>query len=694
VTFERSLALTSVEAFDTEIKRRQSLAFRVNADQSIEASKARSKTLAGFIRESWHIVEPNTPLIWGWHLDAICQHLEAVTYGQITRLAINVPPGTMKSLAVSVFWPAWEWGPAGLHGMRYFTSSYIEDYVIRDSRKMRDLIASEWYQQRWSAMTQLARSGETSFSNVGGGWREGVVFASMTGGRGDRVIIDDPHSVTKAESQADREKTIRIFRESVTSRLMDPVKSAIVIVMQRLHTDDVTGVALALNLGYVHLMLPMEFEPDRRCETVIGFKDPRTYPGELLFPERFTREVVERDKIAMGAYAVVGQYQQRPTLREGGLFKRAWLKITEAAAPGTRWLRYWDLAATKATVSGNPAYTAGVKLGRQPDGQWVVGHVARIRDEGVGVRTFIKATAKEDGVHVDIGYPQDPGQAGKSQAQSFAQLLVRYNARALRESGDKITRADPVRAQAEAGLLSLVRGDWNEPFIEELTNFPGGQFKDQVDALSGAFAMLIGANMFTTPEDQIAVDSSLRIPDTWPRVSAVVISKGTVSTVWGAYHPSNDIMYVYDCLVRPRTNMAVHASAVAARKTWVPMILDMFDDDRGESEGTQIVAAFNQLGVEAYHIETDMEANCMEMQQRFDESRLRVMEHLTDWFGQYRRLARDEKGQIDDAASGILRATGLLLRGVSVAVTEAKAASEASGGSRDEYQTDGSSTGY
>lgn len=200
--------------------------------------------------------------------------------------------------------------------------------------------------------------------------------------------------------------------------------------------------------------------------------------------------------------------------------------------------------------------------------------------------------------------------------------------------------------------------------------------------------------MFTTPEDQIAVDSAMRIADTWPRVSAIVISKGTVSTVWGAYHPSNDVLYVYDCLVRPRTNMAVHASAIAARRTWIPLVLDMFDDDRSQTEGSQLVGAFGQLGIEAFHIETDMEAACMEMQQRFDESRLRVMEHLTDWFGQYRRLARDEKGQIDDAAAGILRATGLLLRGVSVAVTEARAASDARGGDYDNVRSDGPATGY
>jgi hypothetical protein len=234
-----------------------------------------------------------------------------------------------------VLWPAWEWGPAGLASLRYLSTSYSESYVSRDSRRMRDLVASEWYQARWGDHVQLVRTGETSFENAATGSREGKPFRSLTGGRGDRVLIDDPHSTETAESEAERQTTIRIFRESVPTRLINPATSAIVVIMQRLHAEDVSGVAINLGLGYEHLMLPMEFEPERRCHTSIGFKDPRTYDGELLFPERFPREVVDRDKAAMGSYAVAGQFQQRPTMREGGLFKRAWFRTVKATRPAS-----------------------------------------------------------------------------------------------------------------------------------------------------------------------------------------------------------------------------------------------------------------------------------------------------------------------------------------------------------------------
>jgi len=693
----RSLATTSIESIETELRRRQFAQARQEQDQSIEASKGRSKSLAGFIREAWHVVEPNTQLIWGWHIDAICQHLEAVTYGTITRLLINIPPGTMKSLIVSVFWPAWEWGPAGLHGMRYFTSSYKEDYVVRDSRKMRDLVASDWYQQRWGDRVALERTGESSFSNSSGGWREGVIFTSMTGGRGDRVVIDDPHSTETAESEADRKKVVRVFRESVTSRLMDPVKSAIIVVMQRLHHEDVSGVILTLGLGYVHLCLPMEFEPDRRCETSLGFRDPRTYDGELLFPERFPPEVIDRDKIAMGSYAWAGQMQQRPTAREGGLFKEAWLKIVSAAMAGTRWVRYWDLAATEDQLGTTAAYTAGVLMGRQPDGKFVIGEVIRMRAEGQGVRRLIRDTAKDiDGPNVDIGFPQDPGQAGKVQAQDMVLMLAGYRARSVRESGDKMTRAEPLAAQAEGGNLLLVRGDWNKDFIEEATNFsPAAKFKDQIDAASGAFGMLLGGTVFTTPETQIAIDQKARVPEFWPRIAAIDISPSTVSLVWLASQPSTNTAYVYKAIAVPRREISYHATAILDQGRWIPLLFDMKAKKRSEAEAFAIVGQLQKFGIEVFDLPLDMEAACMGMSERMQNTQLRVFSNLEDWFGQYRRLARDEKGQIDDAEAGILRATGLALTGLPYAITERRAALDAQGYDPDDPTTGNRSiTGY
>lgn len=436
------------------------------------------------------MLEPNQPLVWNWHLDAICAHLEAVTDGRINRLLINVPPGSSKSLIVSVLWQAWEWGPKGLRSLRYLATAFNEIPVKRDTRKCRDLILSQWYRALWPEV-ELTRTAEMSFANSSTGAREGIPFGSLTSQRGDRLIIDDPHSVKTAESDAERNGTTRLFREGATNRLNDQQRSAIVVVMQRLHEADLSGVIKKLGMEYVHLLLPMEFEPDRKCRTSIGFEDPRTVDGELLDPARFPREEVEKLKRDMGSFAYAGQYQQRPTPREGGMFKRAWFdgKIIRAAPQGTRWVRHWDLAAT---ARSNSARTAGVKIGKAPDGTFIVGHSITEQMEGPDVRKLIKVTATTDGRHVEVSLPQDPGQAGKVQARDMIAMLAGFRAHAEPETGDKVTRAEPFAAQCEAGNVYIIEGDWNAAYLDELCLFPGGSFKDQVDASSGAFSRLTG----------------------------------------------------------------------------------------------------------------------------------------------------------------------------------------------------------
>lgn len=485
-------ALPPLAAVRAEIERRKAERERQRVEQNAEAIRARCQTLAGFVREAWHVLEPNAPYVHNWHIDVICAHLEAVTDGRINRLLTNVPPGTMKSLLVSVLWPAWEWGPRGLRSLRYLATAFNDGPVTRDTRKCRDLILSEWYRALWPQVV-LTRTAETSFANSATGTREGVPFGSLTSQRGDRLIIDDPHSIKTAESEAQRDETTRLFREGALNRLNDQERSAIVVIMQRLHEKDLSGVIKSMRMGYVHLCLPMEFEPERRCVTILGTVDPRQTDGELLDPVRFPRAVVEGFKADMGSFAYAGQYQQRPSPREGGLFKRAWFAdkviAAEAVPAGTRWVRHWDLAATKKKTA---ARTAGVKMGKTPDGRFVIGHVATTQDEGAAVRNLIKATAEIDGRSVEISLPQDPGQAGKVQARDMVAMLPGFVARAEPETGDKVTRAEPFSAQCEAGNVYIVRGPWNDLYLDELCLFPGGAFKDQVDASSGAFARLTG----------------------------------------------------------------------------------------------------------------------------------------------------------------------------------------------------------
>lgn len=481
--------MPTLEEIRREKERRKAEAERQRIARDVDAIRARCLRFADFVKEAWHVLEPTNPLKWSWHLDAMCDHLEAITFGRLSPwLLINVPPGSSKSMVVSVFWQAWEWGPCRMPSTRFLTTSFEEENVKRDTRKTRDLLKSEWFRTLWPHVT-LTRAGETSFANDATGTREGVPFASITGKRGDRVVIDDPHSLDGAESDAERTKATRRFLEGGLNRVNDQTTSAIVVVMQRLHETDLTGVLLSRKLGFVHLMIPMEFEPERRCVTPLPWQDPREEDGELMDPVRMPRQAVERLK-SVSAYAWAGQYQQRPTAREGGLFKRHWFegKIIKAAPPGTVWWRHWDLAATAKKTA---ARTAGVKMGRAPDGRFIVAHVVKTQAEGAQVRSLIKATAEVDGRDVGISLPQDPGQAGKVQKSDYIAMLAGWNVRAEPETGDKLTRAEPFAAQCEGGNVYLIEGDWISDYLDELCLFPGGTWKDQVDASSGAFGRLV-----------------------------------------------------------------------------------------------------------------------------------------------------------------------------------------------------------
>ena len=163
-----------------------------------------ARKLANFVQRAWPVVEPGTRYVHGWHIDAIAEHLEAVTAGEINRLLINVPPGTMKSLAVGVLWPAWEWGPRAQPQLRYVGAAHAQDLAVRDNMRMRRLVKSEWYQRLWPLGIAADQDAKLKFENTATGYRAAVAATAMTGHRGDRVLYDDPHSVEGALSDLQR----------------------------------------------------------------------------------------------------------------------------------------------------------------------------------------------------------------------------------------------------------------------------------------------------------------------------------------------------------------------------------------------------------------------------------------------------------------------------------------------------------
>jgi predicted phage terminase large subunit-like protein len=327
-----------------EAKRRQAKKEQSEYGKEDE-NGVRQGGLIAFVRYFWPILEPETPFVDGWPLWAMCLHLEAVTAGKLTRLLMNVPPGSMKSLLVNVFWPAWEWGPMGKSSHRFVTFSYSASLTERDNGKFRDLVTSQPYQALYGSGpkgVRLRNKTTLKVYNTRTGWKLASSVGGVgTGERGDRIILDDPHNVKDAESETVRGETVRWFRESLSSRFNNE-ETAFVIIMQRVHEDDVSGVILSLGLDYCHLMIPMEYEWERQTDgdgepvatPVVEWVDPRYVPaapdecnGVLAWEERFSADAVERLKREIGPYGYAGQYQQRPAPRGGGIFKRDWWQL-------------------------------------------------------------------------------------------------------------------------------------------------------------------------------------------------------------------------------------------------------------------------------------------------------------------------------------------------------------------------------
>lgn len=458
------------------------------------------ESLLAFVECTWEILHPERPLVKGWALEAICEHLEAVGRGQIKKLLINVPPGCMKSLAVNVFFPAWIWGPRGRAHTQFISWSYAEALTIRDNRKFRLLVTSQMFRELWG--DRFALAGDQNEKKLLENDRRGFKLASGihgggTGHRGDILVWDDPHKVREAESEVRREAANQWLTETLPTRKND-AEAAFVGIMQRIHERDCSGTVLAADLGYEHLCLPMEYEADHPhpSRTSLHFVDPRTEEGELLWPERFTAEDVADLKESMrawgGTYAEVGQLQQRPSPRGGGMFKRKHFEIRDEAPAECRMIvRGWDLAATSRKKNKAAAYTAGVKIGLTPERRLVVLDVRRIQGSDREVEELIRSTALADGEAVLVDIPQDPGQSGVAQKSALARLLLGFQVFFSPESGSKPDRARPFAAQVEAGNVSLVRAPWNDPYLNEAETFPNGRFMDQIDATSRAAARLM-----------------------------------------------------------------------------------------------------------------------------------------------------------------------------------------------------------
>jgi predicted phage terminase large subunit-like protein len=461
-----------------------------------------------FVVQAWPVLEPGTLFVDGIHVDAICEHLQAMIEGRIKDLIINIPPGFAKSMLCAVFFPAWVWIKRPEY--RFLFSSYKADYATRDSVKCRTLIQSNWYQDRWADRFQLKtdQNEKSKFENDHTGYRETTSVGTGTGARAMLVCVDDPTSVDQAASDAERNRANAWWTGTMTTRLNDLKTGHLLLIQQRLHEEDTTAVCLEQG-GYEHLYLPNEFEAERACKTKI-WQDPRTKEGELLWPAKVGPDESAMLKRKLGSYGYSGQYQQRPSPASGGIFKKWWWRFwvykTMSVPPvlvrlpdGTQQKIYpihipdefdqqiqsWDMAFKDLKTSD---YVAGQVWGAKGANRFLLDQ----KHEQLGFPETVQAvktmTQKWPKANLKLVEDKANGPAVIQSLRNEISGLV-----AVPADGGKIARAQAVSPQVESGNVYLPHpaiAPWVEAFVDELAAFPNGKYDDQVDSFSQALNRL------------------------------------------------------------------------------------------------------------------------------------------------------------------------------------------------------------
>jgi len=419
--------------------------------------------------------------VTNFHHRIICDALMDVVRGKTKRLIINIPPRYSKTALIQHF-VSWTLGL--FPDSEYIYTSYSGTLAEDNSWQTRDLVGSEGFREIFPDV--LIRADASRRDN----WRTtngGSIYAAGTGGAitgfgggkersgfGGALIIDDPHKPDEVRSDVVRTKVIDWFQNTFESRKNSPERTPIILIMQRLHEEDLAGWLLNGGNGekWDHICLP-------------AIQDD----GTALWPAKHPIEALRRMEQA-SPYTFAGQYMQRPSPAEGGLFKPDRIEVVDAVPYGQiEWVRGWDLA----SVTNGGDWTAGGKLGRLPDGRFLIADMVRVQ-EGPDTRDAIMLnTAKRDTFQVKVDIPQDPGQAGKTQVAYLTRQFAGFNIVSSPESGDKVTRAEPFAAQVNVGNVLMLRGPWNDALLDEMRMFPNGAYDDQIDSLSRAFAGLINS---------------------------------------------------------------------------------------------------------------------------------------------------------------------------------------------------------
>jgi predicted phage terminase large subunit-like protein len=443
-------------------------------------------------------------------MDAVCRHLEAIVLNEVgpdgeecpQNLLITIPPGSSKSLLTSVFLPSWVW--LFRPSWRAIFASGTPSIVTRDSLKCRSIIKSDWYQETFEPTWKISADQDEKhlFSNTAGGFRLGVgAGSSVTGARADVLFCDDANDAKEVHGKAHRTAiNERWWDAAFHNRVANPSTSKRIVIMQRLHEEDLAGYLLEHEKGqWEHLCIPMEFDPDGpgTKKTWIGWTDPRTTSGELMFPSRFTPDYITKERLTLGSAGYAGQMQQRPSPAGGDKFHRDWWRFwspTGTNQPRPKGCSEVPSKRFNPSVDHIDELIASVDctFKEGDDKDFVVSLiVARVG----ACRYVLEVFRKQAGF-------SETQRAIAQQARDWPRLdaiLIedKANGSAVIETlsadipgiipvepcGGKEARAAILEPKVEAGNWYLPEGaEWLDDWCEEFAMFPHGRWDDRIDA--------------------------------------------------------------------------------------------------------------------------------------------------------------------------------------------------------------------
>lgn len=444
-----------------------------------------------FVERVFAELNGSTPYLDNFHIALMCAELEAVRHGDNLRLAIALPPRSLKSIVVSVAYPAWLLGhdPSA----KIICASYAQPLADDLARDCLQVVQSAWYKRLFPATRLLNnRQPVAAFETTVGGFRRATsVGGVLTGFGADIIIVDDPTKPTEAASEVERARANAWAQHTLFTRLNDKARGAIILVMQRLHEDDMIGyVANLTPLKIISFPAIAQEDELHEIRTPFGRRRHCRLTGEALHPEREPVALLEAQRIAMGTRLFSAQYLQMPAPPGGSLVKPEWFQRYDSVNPPKfeRMIQSWDTASKASQLSDYSVCTTWGKRGRQ----LFLLHVLRKRLEYPDLkRAIIAQAAMFDANSVLI----EDAASGIALIQDLKRDGF-YKATAVKSKGDKVMRMQAQTAAIEAGQVFVpLAASWLEDYLHEIMMFPAGRHDDQVDSTSQALGYAFTADM-------------------------------------------------------------------------------------------------------------------------------------------------------------------------------------------------------